>query len=301
MNEQEIIKGLVSVIIPTYNGRRWIGRAIDSVLVQSYRIIEIIVVDDCSTDDTIDFISTQYPDVRVHRQNSNKGPSAARNAGIRIARGEFIAFLDSDDIWLPNKLEIQLNAVNKSDNWGICSTQRFKFRANQAVIYPKVKTENKKIIIVDHLQLLKHNYVFTSSVIVNRSALIESNGFDETLKRAEDWDLWLRISKKWKILIVDAPLIGYQRTPGSLSANRLETQYNILRILEKWSNQYPVHVERLSRQAKSSLVRKLLRQGYRDEAAKVFFGDGLARQNWIGHARFWIMSVIWRLQGKIDG
>jgi len=196
-------KPLVSVIIPTYN-RGWIIKeAIDSVLAQDFIDFELIVVDDGSTDNTIEILNSYQDDITVLQQN-NKGVSAARNRGLSEASGRFIAFLDSDDLWLPEKLSSQVDFFNSNPDALICQTEEIWVRNNMRVNPKKRHKKPWGMIFEPSLALC---LVSPSAVMIRRSLFDEIGGFDETLPACEDYDLWLRISCRYPVFLIDTPLI----------------------------------------------------------------------------------------------
>jgi glycosyltransferase involved in cell wall biosynthesis len=194
---------LVSVIIPTYN-RGWIIKeAIDSVLAQDYRDFELIVVDDGSTDNTPEVLDAYRGTIKVFRQE-NKGVSAARNRGIAEASGRFIAFLDSDDLWLPQKLSRQVEFFNTTPDALICQTEEVWIRSGVRVNPKKRHQKPSGMIFEPSLALC---LVSPSAVMIRRSLLEIVGNFDETLPACEDYDLWLRISCRFPVYCIDTPLI----------------------------------------------------------------------------------------------
>lgn len=190
---------LVSVIIPTFN-RGWILReAIQSVIDQTYRPLEIIVVDDGSTDDTPEIIQAFGKHIRVLVQE-NKGVSSARNLGIRESQGELIAFLDSDDMWTPDKIDQQVAFFAENPEAMICQTQETWIR-NGKRVNPKNKHQKKGGMIFEpslHLCLV------SPSAVMMRPSLFELKGFfDEQLPACEDYDLWLRITTTHPIYLME--------------------------------------------------------------------------------------------------
>jgi len=199
----EITPPEVTVIIPTYNRGWTLRRAIDSVLAQTFRDFELIVVDDGSEDNTADILADYGTDIRVIRQ-ANAGVSAARNAGIRAAGGEYIAFLDSDDAWLPEKLQVQMDYFNTHPADVICQTEEIWIRNGKRVNPKKVHKKPSGRIFRASLALC---LVSPSAVMLRRELFAEIGGFDETLPACEDYDLWLRISARYPVYLVDTPLI----------------------------------------------------------------------------------------------
>ena len=194
---------LVTVIIPTYN-RGWILKeAIDSVLSQDFEDFELIVVDDGSTDNTIDILDGYTRDIIVLRQG-NRGVSAARNAGIASATGHFIAFLDSDDLWLPGKLSRQVDFFNSNPGAMICQTEELWIRSGKRV---NPKNRHKKFSGMIFKHSLPLCIVSPSAVMLKKSLLDKTGVFDESFPACEDYDLWLRISRKYPVFLIDTPLI----------------------------------------------------------------------------------------------
>ncbi|MEE8432314.1 MAG: glycosyltransferase [Candidatus Desulfatibia sp.] len=221
----------VSVIIPTYNRAAMLKEAVDSVLAQDYPNFELIVIDDGSTDSTPKILNTYQDDVTVIRRN-NLGVSRARNAGIRAASGQFIAFLDSDDLWLPQKLSNQVEFFNLNPEALICQTEEIWIR-NSVRVNPKKR--HKKVSGMIFEPSLELCLVSPSAVMMQRS-LFETVGlFDESLPACEDYDLWLRISCRYPIHLIDTPLIikrgGHvdqlSRLPG-LDKFRIQSIINII-------------------------------------------------------------------------
>lgn len=194
---------LVSVIIPTYN-RGWIIKeAIDSVRAQDFEDFELIVVDDGSTDNTPEVLDAYRGTINVFRQK-NKGVSAARNRGISEASGRFIAFLDSDDLWLPQKLSRQVEFFNTTPDALICQTEEVWIRSGVRVNPKKRHQKPSGMIFEPSLALC---LVSPSAVMIRRSLLEIVGNFDETLPACEDYDLWLRISCRFPVYCIDTPLI----------------------------------------------------------------------------------------------
>ena len=213
----------VSVIIPTYN-RAWaIREALDSILAQDYRDFEIVVVDDGSTDNTQQILES-YQQVSVVRQD-HLGVSAARNAGIARAAGSLIAFLDSDDSWLPGKLSVQVGMFDTNPDVLICQTEEIWIK-NGVRINPKKRHKKYSGMIFEHC--LELCIVSPSAVMMRRCLFDKIGGFDETLSVGEDYDLWLRISCRFPVYLIKTPLVikrgGH---PDQLSARRCMDRFRI--------------------------------------------------------------------------
>jgi glycosyltransferase involved in cell wall biosynthesis len=194
---------LVSVILPTYN-RGWIlAEAIDSVLAQDFKDYELIVVDDGSTDNTREILDAYRQDIIVFRQ-ANKGVSAARNRGIAEAGGQLVAFLDSDDLWLPRKLSRQVDFFKSNPDAVINQTEEIWIR-NGVRVNPKDRHRKPSGMIFERsLELC----LVSPSAVMIQNALFDAVGvFDENLPACEDYDLWLRISCRYPVHLIDTPLI----------------------------------------------------------------------------------------------
>jgi len=193
---------LVSVIIPTYN-RGWIVRdAIDSVLGQTYADFELIVVDDGSTDRTPPILDAYGDRLRVIRQ-ANQGVSAARNRGIGESSGPLIALLDSDDIWLPKKLAVQVDFFKRNPAALICQTEEIWIRNGLRVNPGKRHRKPSGMIFEPSLELC---LVSPSAVMVRRKLFEKVGLFDESLPACEDYDLWLRVGCRFPVHLIDEPL-----------------------------------------------------------------------------------------------
>ena len=193
----------VSVILPTYN-RGWILKeAIDSILAQEFKDFELIVVDDGSTDNTGEILDSYEQDIQVLRQ-SNKGVSAARNRGIDAAEGRLVAFLDSDDLWLPRKLSSQVDFFNSNPAAVINQTEEIWVR-NGVRVNPKTRHHKFSGMIFERSLALC--LVSPSAVMIKKNLFSEVGVFDENLPACEDYDLWLRISCRYPVHLIETPLI----------------------------------------------------------------------------------------------
>jgi len=194
---------MISVIIPTFNRSSFLKDAIDSVLCQKGADFELIVVDDGSTDDTQKIVESFGEAVRYIRQ-ANSGVSAARNKGIEIAKGEWLAFLDSDDFWLPQKLQIQCDYLQAKPTFRICQTEEFWVRNGERL---NPKKYHRKPSGYCFPKLLERCLVSPSAVMIHRDLFHEVGLFDENLPACEDYDLWLRIGCRHPVGLVKQALI----------------------------------------------------------------------------------------------
>ena len=223
----------VSVIIPTYNRAHLVGWAIQSVLDQTYQDFEIIVVDDGSNDNTKGVVKS-FKDSRVCyvRHEQNEGGAAARNTGIKVAQGKYIAFQDSDDEWLPEKLEKQMKVfVNAPAKVGVVYTGFWRIEGYRKTYIPSAKINQKDGDI--HNELLKGNFVNTPTAVVRKECFKKIGMFDERLPRRQDWDLFIRISKTYYFICIDEPLVNANFTADSISTNQHALLKALTLILEK--------------------------------------------------------------------
>ena len=217
----------VSVIIPAYNAERDIAAAVRSVLAQTCQDFEIIVVDDGSRDGTLAALQPFGKRVRVHQQR-NAGVSAARNTGARLAAGDWLAFLDADDAWMPAKLERQL---------ALTTPMSFTDRLNIGALgdLPVLQSTATPMRGGDIFVALMReaNFITTSSVMIRRALFAELGGFDPSLQTAEDWDLWLRVAARHPIGFVPEPLVQYRLQSGSLSRSYERINHDRLAVISR--------------------------------------------------------------------
>ena len=207
----------VSVVIPAYNSARFISEAIESVLKQTVLADEIIVIDDGSTDETALIAESFGPPVRVFRRPNSK-QAASRNFGVREATSEWIAFLDADDVWEPNKLKLQLEELSKNPAADVCYTGRVEFEDNGG------KPRFGKVISVAKPEnirkaLFRNTNFLPSSVIVRRSLYLSVGGFDPHFVVVQDWDLWLRLLHAGATFVAcPEPLVHYRLHAHSVTS-----------------------------------------------------------------------------------
>lgn len=220
----------VSVIIPTYNRAKLVSQAIDSALNQTYKNMEIIVIDDGSADNTKEAVSRYQSKIRyIYKENG--GASSARNLGIKEAKGSYIAFLDSDDLWLPGKVEKQMNQLrlNKGYSFAISDIE-FIDDDNKHLAFSNLRKTITKdgFIFADALKIPT---ITSSYMLIDREVFGNVGLFDETINTAEDIDMMLRICNRYKTILIEEPLVKYRKNKDSLS-NQLFTK-NRLKVLDK--------------------------------------------------------------------
>lgn len=231
----------VSVVTPTYNRGEVIDRAVQSVLNQSYKNYEIIVVDDASTDNTLEVINSfTDPRIRYLRHEENKGGAAARNTGIKAANGKYIAFLDSDDEWVKTKLERQLHVLNElPEEIGVIASDQVNIHSDGREVIVSSNRDighNQKGYQISHAKILKQNPAITSSALVKKECFERVGLFDEELPAHQEWDMWIRISRYYRFYRIREPLVRYYLTPNSIFRNRNGSKRVIeatMRIVDK--------------------------------------------------------------------
>ncbi len=247
---------LISVVIPAFNGEKTIEATIQSVLQQTYSNFEIIVINDGSEDRTLELIK-QINDSRLKVFSyTNAGLAASRNRGIKNAKGEFIAFLDADDLWTKDKLEKQLEALQNNPQAAVAYSWTDYIDEADNFLYPGCHIIANKNI---YEQLLVKNILENgSNPLIRSSALVEIGGFDESLSKAEDWDLYLRLAAKYQFITVPSPQILYRLSANSMSASVWEQETQCLVVIERAFNQAPETLQHLRKNTLARLYEYLM-------------------------------------------
>jgi glycosyltransferase involved in cell wall biosynthesis len=226
----------VSIVLPTYNRLEFLRASVESVFAQSYRNWTLIIADDGSQEPTCAYLRslTERQQVQVLWLPHGGNPAAVRNAALRVAAGEYVAFLDSDDLWLPNKLERQVASLRSRtrERWGYTGYVRIDANGDPRV-YPGTRQwVPHRGAIVEALLTLDAE-VSTPAVIVERQLLEEVGGFDETLLLFEDYELWIRLACRSDIDLIDEPLTKLRSHDQHYSGGSLRTIKNRLQLLNK--------------------------------------------------------------------
>jgi glycosyltransferase involved in cell wall biosynthesis len=220
----------VSVIIPAYNSAHFLPAALDSVLAQTYRNLEILVIDDGSTDDTEAVMRGYGPPVRYLRQ-VNGGVASARNRGIQESRGRYVAFLDADDTWHSHKLQRQLEELARRPECRLCYSAFTLVRSDLTPLGTRRSVRHASAL--EDL-LLRGNIVGSiCTVVCERSLLKASHQFDPALSQCADWDMWVQLATLTDFLYVDEPLVTYRQHTMNMSRNAPLLEHDSLRVLEK--------------------------------------------------------------------
>jgi len=223
---------MITVVIPTYNRASFLREALQSVFAQTLKPMEVIVVDDGSTDETLEMCEKEFPWVRYYYQE-NRGVSAARNVGIKASRGDWIALLDSDDAWVPEKLEEQWQFVQENQEAKIVQTEEIWIRKGKRVNPKKIHQKKSGWIFEDCIPLC---IISPSAVMIHKDVINKIGLFDEELGTCEDYDLWLRISLHYPIYLLEKSLIikrnghmGQLSATHGQDANRVQALLKILK------------------------------------------------------------------------
>ncbi len=309
----------VSVIMPAFNVKAFIAEAINSVFLQDVPGVEILVIDDGSRDGTADFVEQNFPVVRLFRKD-NGGSATARNVGLREARGEYIAFLDADDVWLPGKLKAQLDYFEGHPDiamlgtgfapWVADADGRFgdpaALAAGNAAIDPAAVDPDASGW--GYHKMLLDNYVWTTTVMMRR-ALVERIGlFDETLRLGQDYDFFLRASRETEIHVLKRVFAVYRQHPGSAIARGADFNYAahiIRRATGRWGLSSPNGESITPQQLSERLQHIHFSCGYR-HYSKGHYGKAMPEfiascREKPSHLKSWIFATVCWLCGIVEG
>jgi glycosyltransferase involved in cell wall biosynthesis len=226
----------VSVVIPAFNAAETVAETIESALAQTREPLEVLVVDDGSTDATAEIAERFGPPV-VCLRTPNSGVSRARNSGIERAAGDYVAFLDADDLWRPEKLERQLDALATRERAEVSTTARIRVDANLNEIERtgvSAFEDPCETLLLESMALGP-----VSSIVARRELLREVGGFDARFSQSADWDLMLRLSLRTGLAPVDEPLVLYRTTPGNMSSNIELLERDTFAVLDRFYGANP--------------------------------------------------------------
>ncbi len=226
----------VSVVIATYNYAHYLRAAVESALRQSFPSLEVVVVDDGSTDATPHVVRPLLSDPRVrYERTAHGGVAAAKNAGVRLARAPLVAFLDADDVWMPSKLARQAALFRADPGLGVAYTRRWLIDEHgRRLEYQQPPLFRGRVLD----QLFRTNFVTFSSAMVRRAVLDEAGPFDEGLALAVDYDLWLRVALRHRFDYVDEPLVEYRTGHANLSSRTVERLATALRVMHRFLDEF---------------------------------------------------------------
>ncbi len=279
----------IGVILPSRNRLRTLPAALNSVLEQTWRDLEVMVVDDASTDGTADYLAgLSDPRVRHRRLDRPRGAGGARNAGLEMMHNEWIAFQDSDDRWLPDKLEKQMAAVESASvepGFVYCRCRRVS--ASSSYVFPPLHVRRLSGRIYE--TLLGGNLVSTQTAMIRRACMDEHGLFDETLPPLEDWELFLRLSRNVEAVFVDEILVESSLRKDSISQRNNDVISAFLAILERYEDDYAMH-PRLRARHLGTIADRLCMAG-RMEEGKARYAEAIRlRPFHLGRAAGWALA-----------
>ncbi|NEQ54987.1 MAG: glycosyltransferase, partial [Leptolyngbya sp. SIO3F4] len=250
---------IISVIIPAYNSAKTIQVSIDSVLSQTFSDFELIVIDDGSTDKTLELVkSIKDPRLKLF-SFENAGAATARNRGIANAKSDFIAFLDADDVWLPEKLVDQLAAFEHDPSAGLVYSWSDYINANGDFLCVGKRVITSGNTEDTYAKLLVSNFLENGSTpLVRMDVLKDIGGFDESLKSSQDLDLYLKIATKYRFVTVPKVQVKYRVTPGSITSKTAENEKRQLEFINKVFSEAPEKYRHLQRPRLSGFYRYLM-------------------------------------------
>lgn len=297
----DVAGALVSIVIPTYNGARYLSEAIDSALGQTYPHIEVVVVDDGSTDETAEIV-TAYGDRVLYLRQDNAGPSVARNRGIFASRGDFLCFLDSDDKLRPEMVS-ELVACADDDTVGVVYCGHYLTSPDGEVVGQSVLDGPSGYVFEELFK--RGGLCVMHAAIVRRAAVIRAGLFDTRLRQWEDYEFWIRVAKCCKFKFVPAHLVEYRQLMGSNGrdpVHRVRSARVLRSLLRAWvaSGDVPKQVER---QAEVRLGRARLQQIAQDAFLCYWAGDRsaagrLALRAIAGGPRYMFNRGLWAIAAK---
>jgi len=260
----------VSVIIHTYNNEKFIAETVASVLNQTYKDYEIIVVDDGSVDGTRDVLMPYMQKIRYHYKE-NGGIASAKNAGIGLSQAEFVAFLDHDDLWVPDKLQLQMEHFNENPQIGLVYAKYTSFRDGKELRTKPEKGYSGWIF----KELLAKSFIQTSTVVVKRECLDAAGPYDETFSLGDEYDMFLRIARKFQCGFVDKGLTRYRVHDTNASNNDFLFDNENLGVYKKVYNNFTdidgvekkILRKRIARYS-MKVAEGLYRQGKQEESKK---------------------------------
>jgi glycosyltransferase involved in cell wall biosynthesis len=270
--EANFMNPLVSVVMPAFNAERYIAESVDSVLSQTFQDFEIIIVDDGSTDKTIEIVGKYGSRVKVISQE-NSGPSRARNTGIMSAAGRYIAFLDSDDLWTEDKLEVQVGFMESNPRIDMVVADMMMFQEDATIFdsyfdsirikgfYDTLISEQRELQDAFSM-LLQCNFIPTGTVLLRKECLEKSGLFDEKISTVEDLDLWIRISIFSKIGVIPKVLKKKRSHMENISKDIPRARSSYIYVLEKIQRDFPQMGDRYRMAFDKKLSSLYCNQGY---------------------------------------
>lgn len=292
---EEYEEELVSVIIPTYNRESLIARSVKSVLNQTYQHLEVIVVDDASTDRTKEVVQ-EIEDERVRyiRLEENAGANHARNTGVKMAGGRYVAFNDSDDEWLPTKLEKQMRLMHQSSpDVGCVYCVMTLYDARQSPVRelrvdPDLETIGEDAVGDIFYFMQGHAFISTQTMLLRKEAIEEAGYFDENIHRLQDWELLLRIAQRWKFTLVQEKLVNAYRQVDCITANAeafIDAVRYAIRLYDLGKSNVKAYEQWIVGLVVGELKNMLSHEGYKEKIVADIEKDGVLSEEKIREIR----------------
>ena len=265
---------LVSVVIPNYNYEKFITETIESVLAQTYKNIEIIVVDDGSKDKSLEVLAEFGDKIQVVQQK-NAGVSAARNHGVSLSKGAFIAFLDADDVWLPEKLERQIEKFNQDSEVGLVHCSMTLINLKNEPIGENISGQEGWVS--EEFLIFERGVVIGagSTALVKREIFDAVGGFDLRLSTAADWDFCYQVSRRYKIGFVSEPLVLYRMHGTNMHGNIKVMEHDMLLGFEKAFEEKSENLQKLRKECYGNLYKTLAGSHFISRKYKSFIKSSL--------------------------
>lgn len=230
----------ISIVIASYNRATLLEETLKSVFNQKFPDYEVIVIDDGSTDNTYEIVK-KYEKKIIYKKINHTGQSAASNEGIRLAKGRYITFLDSDDLWYPDFLLTMYDKIESQDEYDFCFCNFKIFDKDEIIKHSYLKENYQKSGHLFEL-LLEGQFILNGAFLIKKRCIEKVGGFDEKMKLAKDWDLWLRLTSKFKGFYVDKTLLKIRFHDGNISRDKRISQYNLF-TLQKIKEYAPTEFE----------------------------------------------------------
>jgi len=248
---------IISVIIPVYNGELKIRETIESILKQTFKNLEIIVINDGFTDSTLEIVQSIYDSRLQIFSYFNAGLSTSRNRGVSHSKGQFISFIDADDLWTVDKLEAQYKALQDNKKAAVAYSWTDYIDAEGEFLKAG---RHMTVTGSVYSKLLQWNFLENgSNPLILKEALNEVGGFDESLAAAEDWDMWLRLSARYEFVCVDRAQILYRISTNSMSTNLKRQEAASLKVIERaFSQPQAKSLQHLKKYSKAELYKYLM-------------------------------------------
>ncbi|HEY9865292.1 MAG TPA: glycosyltransferase [Candidatus Obscuribacterales bacterium] len=245
----------ISVVIPVYNGEKTIKKTIESVLKQTWQDFELIVINDGSQDATLEVLSSiQDPRLRILSYD-NAGLASSRNRGIDHAQGEYITFLDADDLWTPDKLEAQFQALEEHPEAAVAYSWTDAIDEFDQFLHPDSRCTLSGNV---YPNLLLATFLSNgSNAMIRKTAFKEVGIFDESLKAAEDWEMWIRLAAKYPFVVVPKAQVLYRLSPDSMSTKLIQHERESLKVIERAFAQAPASFQHLKQRSLGNLYKYL--------------------------------------------